>query len=104
MNLRGEILTLVDIRQPLNLALTTEHKAAKAVVIDVDNVVTGISVEEVFDVIYFRPEEIKSVPVALDAQTAEYLKGLGTYQDRPLNVIDLPKLMSQGRLIVELAA
>ncbi len=104
MNLRGEILTLVDIRQALGLAIKTRQQATKAVVIDVDEIVTGIAVDEVFDVVYLHPDEIKSVPVALNPQTAEYLQGMATYQDRPLNLVDLSKLLTQGALTVELAA
>ena len=104
MNLRGEILTLVDIRQPLNLTINNYNQTAKAVVIEVDEIVVGITVEEVFDVIYFRLEELKPVPVAINADTATYLKAMADYLDRPLNVIDLPKLLAQGVLTVELAA
>ncbi|MDJ0570038.1 MAG: chemotaxis protein CheW, partial [Pleurocapsa sp. MO_192.B19] len=104
MNLRGEILTLVDIRQPLNLTINNYNQTAKAVVIEVDEIVVGIIVEEVFDVIYFRLEELKPVPVAINADTATYLKAMADYLERPLNVIDLPKLLAQGVLTVELAA
>lgn len=104
MNLRGEILTLVDIRQPLNLTINNYNQTAKAVVIEVDDIVVGITVEEVFDVIYFRLEELKPVPVAINTETATYLKAMANYLNRPLNVIDLPKLLAQGVLTVELAA
>jgi purine-binding chemotaxis protein CheW len=104
MNLRGEILTLVDIRQPLNLAVNSYQKPAKAVVIEIDDVVAGIVVEEVYDVVDFRPEELKSVPVAIDTNTAAYLKGMADYLDQPLNIIDLTKLIAQRAMSVELAA
>ncbi|MGL5942491.1 MAG: chemotaxis protein CheW [Waterburya sp.] len=104
MNLRGEILTLVDIRQPLNLAVNSYQKPAKAVVIEINEIVAGIVVEEVFDVVDFRPEELKSVPVAIDTNTAVYLKGMADYQNQPLNIIDLTKLIAQGAMSVELAA
>jgi purine-binding chemotaxis protein CheW len=103
MNLRGEILTLVDIRQPLNLTVNNHRQPAKAVVIEIDDVVAGIVVEEVFDVVDFRPEELKSVPVAVDINTAAYLKGMANYLDQPLNIIDLTKLIAQGAMSVELA-
>lgn len=103
MNLRGEILTLIDICQPLNI--TQEHqRGTKAVVIEVDDVFAGLVVEEVHDVVNFRPEEFKSVPVAMDTTTASYLKGIADYQNQTLNFIDLPKLIAQGVMTVELTA
>ena len=104
MNLRGEILTLVDIRQPLNLAIDSHRQPAKAIVVEVDDILVGIAVEEVFDVIDFRPEKFKPVPVATDTNIVAYLKGMADYLDRPLNVIDIPKLLTQGAMTVELAA
>ncbi|WP_019508611.1 chemotaxis protein CheW [Pleurocapsa sp. PCC 7319] len=104
MNLRGEILTLVDIRHPLNLGIDNHRQPAKAVVIEVDDIVVGIAVEEVFDVVDFRPDQLKPVPVATDTNIAAYFKGMADYLDRPLNAIDLPKLLTQGAMTVELAA
>jgi len=103
MNLRGEILTLIDIRQPLNLA-TGDRTLDKAVVIEVDEITAGIVVQEVYDVVDFRPEELKPVPVATDSKTTAYLKGMVEYLGEPLKVIDLAKLLVQGAMIVELAS
>ena len=115
INLRGEILTLVDICQPLNLTqnladptrewnVANPLQPADAVVVEVDGIVAGIVVDKVFDVVDFRPQELKSVPVAINAKTAAYLKGMADYQNQPLNLLDLPKLMTQGAMTVELMA
>ncbi|MEM7595076.1 MAG: chemotaxis protein CheW [Cyanobacteria bacterium P01_A01_bin.83] len=104
MNLRGEILTLVDISQPLNLQLNHRDLATKAVVVEVDEIIAGIVVEEVYDVIDLLPEELKPIPVATNQDTAIYLKGVASYQDQTLNVIDLPRLLAQGIMTVELTA
>jgi purine-binding chemotaxis protein CheW len=104
MNLRGEILTLVNICQPLNLTMTPKNLARKAVVIEVDDLTAGIIVDEVFDVVDFSPEELKPVPVAMNSDAASYLKGVAEYQNQTLNVIDLPKLLAAGAMTVELTA
>ena len=104
MNLRGEILTLIDIRQPLNLGIKNNLPLAKAVVVEVGEIIVGIAVEEVFDVIDFSPEEIKPIPVAVNTTTAAYFQGMASYLGQPLNAIDLPKLLTQGAIKVKLAA
>lgn len=101
MNLRGEILTLIDISQTLNLT-SSDRPAIKAVVIEVDEITAGIVVEEVYDVVDFRLEELKPVPVATYGNSANYLKGIANYQNQTLNVIDLPKLIAEGAMTVEL--
>lgn len=104
MNLRGEILTLVDISQPLSLEVDNTNKSVKAVVIEVDDITAGIAVEEVLDVIYLPWAEIKPIPLAIEENKAEYLQGITTYLDQPLNIIDLSKLITKDVLTVELAA
>ncbi|MCU0535950.1 MAG: chemotaxis protein CheW [Hydrococcus sp. Prado102] len=101
MNLRGEILTLVDIRSALNLPATTVNTGTKAVVIHVDDIVAGLPVDEVLDVTYLHPETVNPVPVAVPAGSEAYLKGTVSYQEKTLSLIDLPALMAKGELIVD---
>ncbi|GAB4537925.1 MAG: hypothetical protein Tsb0014_27160 [Pleurocapsa sp.] len=103
MNLRGEILTLVDIRQILHLENKKRH-LTKAVVINFDDIVAGIAVDEVLDVIYYHPEQMKPVPVGINKSLAEYLHSTTSYLNKLLNIIDLPKILDRGVLTVDLAA
>jgi purine-binding chemotaxis protein CheW len=101
MNLRGEIVTLVDIRSTLNLPATTVNTGAKAVVINVDDIVAGLPVDEVLDVMYLHPETVNPVPVAVPAGSEAYLKGTVAYQEKTLSLIDLPALLEKGGLVVD---
>lgn len=100
MNLRGEILTLVDIRGFLNLSQAAAHKRQKAVVMRLDQLVAGIVVDEVFDVVYVHPTEISSIPAAIHSVDNEYLKGVAQHEDSMMSLLDLPKLLNQGELVV----
>ena len=104
MNLRGEILTLVDIRQPLDLTATNYSQTAKAVVVEVEDLIAGIAVEEVYDVIDLDLDELKPVPVATNSHTATYLKGMADNREQTIKLIDLPKLLTQGAMTVDLTA
>ena len=103
MNLRGEILTLVDIRQPLNLT-SSNYKQNKAAVVEVEDSIAGIVVDEVYDVIDVYLDELKPTPVATNSNTATYLKGIVRVREQTINLIDLPKLLTGGAMTVELTA
>ena len=103
MNLRGEILTLVELSQILNLGLQNTKSHSKAVVFEVDDLIAGIAVDEVYDAIDLPPEQIKPLPVAL-AKEENYLKAMTTYLDQTLHLIDLRKILDQGLLTVDMAA
>lgn len=101
MNLRGEIVTLIDIRQALNLPLGVANTHSKAIVIRVNDTIAGIPVDEVFDVMYLRPSELTPVPVAVHSASDEYLKGNAPYLEKMLTVLDLPHLLSKNSLVVD---
>lgn len=100
MNLRGEIVTLVDIRSALNMPLAEKGNASKAIVIHVDEVVAGLPVDEVFDVMYLRPSQVTPVPAAVHSGSDEYLRGTAPYSEKMLSILDLPKILSKGGLTV----
>ncbi|MDZ4872721.1 MAG: hypothetical protein CLLPBCKN_002117 [Chroococcidiopsis cubana SAG 39.79] len=101
VNLRGEIVTLVDIRQALNLALDRDRTTSKAIVISFNETIAGIPVDEVFDVMYLRPSDLTPVPVAVHSANDEYLRGNAPYLEKMLTVLDLPQLLSKNSLVVD---
>lgn len=101
VNLRGEILTLIDISQVLNLPTNQIGVKPKAIVVHLDQVVVGITVDEVLDVIYVHPTAIKPVPVAVSAAHDEYLQGIVPFQEKTMSILDLPKILLKGNLIVD---
>jgi len=101
MNLRGEIVTLVDIRNTLNLPIAPVKTGSKAVVVDIDEVVAGLPVEEVFDVMYLHPSDMTLVPIAANSGSDAYLRGTAPYADKMLSVLDLPKILIKGGLAVD---
>jgi purine-binding chemotaxis protein CheW len=100
MNLRGEVLTLVDIRSALNLPISTVHSGSKAVVINANDMVAGLPVDEVLDVMYIDSAVINNVPIAVASGSGGYIRGTISYQEKLLSIIDLPKLIAKGGLEV----
>ena len=103
INLRGEVMTLVDIREPLNLCQSENH-VAKAIVIEVDDVVAGITVDEVIDVMYLPRSDLASMPTALPQRCQDFFQGTTLYHQKTLSILDLPTILSEGGLIVNHAA
>ncbi len=103
MNLRGEVMTLIDIRKALNLP-ESDNKATKAVIVEADNIVAGITVDQVLDVVYLPPSDISSMPAAVSKRCQAFFQGATHYYQNTLSVLDLSKLLAQGDLIVDQAA
>lgn len=103
INLRGEVMTLIDIRETLNMTRSVDH-IPKAVVIEVDDIAAGITVDQVLDVVYLPPSDIVPMPAALAKRSQSFFQGATHYRKKNLSILDLPKLFSEGGLVVDQAA
>jgi purine-binding chemotaxis protein CheW len=103
MNLRGEILTLVDVRGLLNLSQTGMSEGSSAIVVNLEDIVAGIKVEDVVDVMFLNPQEVTSVPTAIHSVNDEYLQGAAPYKGKMMSILDLPKILLSGGLMVDQA-
>ena len=100
MNLRGEIVTLVDLRHILNMSAAANY-LSKAIVVEVADFVTGIVVDEILDIIYLSVSEIVAVPAALHSANREYLWGTAIYGEKMMAILNLQKLLTKGGVVVD---
>jgi purine-binding chemotaxis protein CheW len=101
MNLRGDILTLVDMRPVLKLLSVGANAVAKAMVVQLDQLRLGVLVDEVFDVMYLSASDITAVPAAVQLEIKEYLKGTAPYAGKMLSILDLTKILASKDLVVD---
>ena len=103
MNLRGDVLTLLDIRAVLNMGVGDGGIPPKVIVTRVESLLVGILVDEVTDSIHLNPRDIIPIPSTVKGKgiSEGYLKGTAPYCDGVLSLLDLPKLLTSGALIVD---
>jgi purine-binding chemotaxis protein CheW len=100
INLRGEIVTLINISNVVDLPINAVRPHPQAVVVRLDQRVAGIAVDDIFDVIYIHPSQMTTAPVAMHSDKDDYLQGVAPYQDRMMTIINLSKLLTSDVLIV----
>lgn len=99
INLRGEIVTLVDIRSVLNFA-QGEKSPSQAILVQIDDISAGVVVDEIFDVFNVDREQLNPTPTGLAAEIRKYFHGMTTYENNIVSALDLPKIFAEGNLIV----
>lgn len=100
INLRGEIVTLIDIRRALHMQVDIQNPTSKAIVVHIDDLVMGIPVERVFDVLYLQKSDIKPNPIATSEGDRDYLQGTVLYQEKMMGILNLNKIFAEGNLSV----
>lgn len=101
INLRGEILTLVDISYLLNLPIEKLEIRNQAIVVRFNSLVAGIIVDQVVDVTYLHMADLAPIPATVRSVNDEYILGVASYHDRPISVLDLPKILASPDLVVD---
>ncbi|MBD2430285.1 MULTISPECIES: chemotaxis protein CheW [Fischerella] len=103
MNLRGEILTLVDLRGVLlNFPPQGVVVGSKAMVIEVEGIVAGVIVEEIYDVMFsLNLQKVTAIPKTIHGINEQYCQGAAPYYEKIMNILDMPKIFLQSELIVD---
>jgi purine-binding chemotaxis protein CheW len=94
INLRGNVVTVIDTRMRFALEPATIDDASRIVIIECEKQVIGILVDGVAEVVELRQSEIDAAPSVGNDDTARYIQGVATRDDDLLIVVDLNKLLT----------
>jgi len=100
-NLRGEILTLIDICQVLNLPPVNLSKISQLIVVEVDDLRVGLVIEKVYDTISVDIREIDLVPAASYSTNKEYFLGTLSYQKNIVSILNIARILQSKNLVVD---
>lgn len=100
MNLRGEIVTLVDIRSALKKPVASPRTARKIMVVLVDDHLAGVLADEVYEIVYLDPADLQTEFVERDSERQEYIHGIAPFGEKKLTYLDLSKILSCEELMV----
>lgn len=98
INVRGEIVTAIDIRSRFLLPISDEIESKHIVVTKKDENLFGLIVDEVIEVLRIQSKEIKSAPSLLDRINEKYVEGIISHEDRLIILLDLNRVLSQQDL------
>jgi len=98
VNLRGTIVTIVDMRIKLGLGTPTYDQLTVVIILNIAGRVVGMVVDSVSDVTTLSAEQVKPSPEIGTSFDSDYLIGLGTLGDRMLILVDIDRLMSSPEM------
>ena len=94
INLRGNVVTVIDTRQRFGLEPRELDDAARIVIVESNDQVVGILVDSVAEVIDLQLSEIESAPNVGTEDSSRFIQGVASQNDELLIIIDLNKLLS----------
>ena len=98
VNLRGVVLPVLDLRARLGWGTTEPTARHVIVVVRIGEQLQGIIVDAVNDIVSVPTEQMQPLPDTGDAESARFLDGVATIDDRMILVLALDRLIDQPSL------
>lgn len=97
INLRGEIVPIIDLRRRFGLADLEYNQHTVVIVVRVEdetkNRTVGLVVDAVADVYNIEPEAIHNTPEFGDKINNNFIRGLGMIEDKMVILLDIDNLV-----------
>jgi len=98
VNLRGTIVPIIDLRIKFSQEKVSYDQYTVVIIVDLHHRTTGIVVDGVSDVLTLAPSQIKAAPLLSGDMDTDYIRGLGSIEDRMLILVDIEKLLDTEEL------
>jgi len=94
INLRGQIVTAIDLRRQLELPARDAAQLPMNVVIRRDDGPISLLVDDIGDVVEVEEESFENPPDTLEARRRDFLSGVYKLKDKLLLLLDTEKAIS----------
>ena len=94
IDLRGEIVPIVDLQKRLNLNTENNEQEQKVIIVEVEEMLVGMKVDEVEGIIRLNEEDIGNAPQLARDINQSYVQGVGRMEERLLILLDLTAIFS----------
>ena len=99
INLRGKIISVVNLAQRLGLAPAKVDRQSRIFVVDLDGTTVGFLVDAATEVMKLAGDAIEPAPEELKGSIHDhYLKGVGKLENRLVIILDLRNLFLEGEV------
>lgn len=96
MNLRGDVITVLDLRSRLNIPPKEPDLSSRTIVVMEGELTVGLVVDSSSEVLVIHPENIDSANIATSVETGinDYISGIGkTFDGRLVIILELSKIL-----------
>lgn len=95
INLRGEVIALINLRKRLNMNPRDIDNDTRIIIINYNDIKAGLIVDSSSEVIEINDDKIDNPPVSDENEGLEYVKGIGKSDHGIITLLDLDRLFEQ---------
>ena len=94
INLRGNVVTVIDTRKRFGLEPRELDDAARIVIVESNDQVVGIMVDSVAEVVGLKVSEVEAAPNVGTEDSSRFIQGVASQEGELLVIVDLNKLLT----------
>ena len=98
INLRGKIVSIVDLRKRFGEKEIKSHKKNRILVAEVEGNMVGLVVDAASEVLKISSGDVEDPPNVFEEGELNYVTGVGKFKDRLVILIELNKVLQRGEL------
>ena len=98
INLRGQVLAVLDVSGDLDLPLRTLEEVSQFVIVRADDIEFALCVDKVIGQRRIRSDQIESADALMTGELSRYLSGLHQSASGPILTISVPNILRLTRL------
>jgi purine-binding chemotaxis protein CheW len=95
LNLRGEIVTIIDLGKKLGLKSTEVNHKTRNIIVNSNGEHIGLMVEQISDVIQVEWEKVEPPPANIGDVQGKYFTGVFKTADRLIGILDVEKVLKE---------
>jgi len=95
LNLRGEIVTIIDLGKKLGLKSTELNHKTRNIIVNSNGEHIGLMVEQISDVIQVEWEKVEPPPANISDVQGKYFTGVFKTADRLIGILDVEKVLKE---------
>ena len=95
INLRGNVVTVIDARSRLGLPPKEEDDSTRIIVLEADKQVIGMKVDNVAEVAELAAADIEAAPNIGNDESSKYIQGIASRDGELVIVVDLKRFLNE---------
>jgi purine-binding chemotaxis protein CheW len=98
INLRGEVIPIVDLRKKFNLPSGKDTESTRIVIVTIDDITVGLVIDSSSEVLEMSRDLIEEAPSSVGNIDQGSISGIGKVNNRLIILLDVAKILSNTAL------
>jgi purine-binding chemotaxis protein CheW len=95
LNLRGRIVTVIDLGKKLGLSPIESHKDNRNIIVDSQDEQIGLLVDRISDVLVADPQKIEPAPANIGGVQGTYFKGVFKTDKSLIGILNIEEVLKE---------